>query len=292
MKVIISHDVDHITVFEHKNMIVPKHLVRNVIEIMIGYVSISEFLSRLKDLSRNKWNYLDSLMKYDKENQIPSTFFFGVNNGMGLDYRLRDAAVLIRKVMQEGFNVGVHGIAFDDYSDIRKEHDIFERISGLKEFGIRMHYLQRSNATINYLSHAGYTFDTSVYEMANPFKVGTLWEFPLHIMDGYVFYRNSRWQNQNLQQAKDFTRKKIDMASDKGITFLTILFHDRYFSDSFKTWKEWYMWLIDYLQGNNLSFTDYKGAIASLEKVDSKNDSLCASNCNHQHEHAKIIKIN
>jgi peptidoglycan/xylan/chitin deacetylase (PgdA/CDA1 family) len=252
--------------------------VRNVIEIMTGYISMSEFFSRLEDLSRNKWNNLESLMKYNKENQIPATFFFGVNNGMGLDYRLRDAAVLIRKVMQEGFDVGVHGIAFDDYNDIRKEHDIFEKISGLKVVGIRMHYLRRANDTLTYLNETGYAFDTSLYTLKNPYKVGTMWEFPLHIMDGYVICNGKRWQNQSLVQSKDTTKEIIANCFNKGIKYFTVLFHDRYFSESFITWKEWYIWLMHYLKENKFSFTDYRSAIGDLEKSTTYVDSLHEAN--------------
>lgn len=268
MKIIISHDVDHITAFEHKNMVIPKHLVRNIIEILSGYVSPSEFLNRLRDLSENKWHNLESLIEFDKENHIPSTFFFGVKNGKGLDYFLEDAKIWINKVVHEGFDVGVHGIAFDDYNDIKTEYDIFQKISGLKEFGIRMHYLRRSNETINYLNESGYAFDASLYKLENPFKIGKLWEFPLHVMDGYVICNKSRWQNQNLVQSKETTKKIIEKCFNNGINYFCVLFHDRYFSDSFKTWKEWYIWLVDYLINNKLKFISYYGALSELDTID------------------------
>lgn len=265
MKAIISHDVDHITAFEHKNLVIPKHLVRNVIETMTGYVSPSEFISRLRDLLRNRWHNLESLMEFNKKNHIPSTFFLGVKNGVGLDYLLEDAEIWIRKVTQEGFDVGVHGIAFDEYVAIKNEYDIFNKISGLSDFGIRMHYLRSSNYTLNFLNTSGYSFDSSLYRMENPFNVGELWEFPLHIMDGYLFYKNSRWQNQHLLQAQNSTKEIIERAFDKGITYFTILFHDRFFSDSFKTWKEWYIWITEYLKSNNIDFISYKDAIIEME---------------------------
>jgi hypothetical protein len=266
VKIIISHDVDHITAFEHNNLIIPKHILRNVIEIISGYISPSEFLSRIKDLANNKWHNLESLMRFNKENNIPSTFFFGVKNGVGLDYDLKDAECWVRKVMDEGYAVGVHGIAFDDHSDIKIEYDIFSKISGLNEFGIRMHYLRKSNATLTYLNESGYVFDTSLYKQENPYKVGTMWEFPLHIMDGYIICRGSRWQNQSLMQSKETTKMIIENCFNRGIKYFTVLFHDRYFSDSYITWKEWYIWLIHYLIDNKFSFIDYRSAIGDLEQ--------------------------
>ena len=49
MKVIISHDVDHITVSEHKrDLVIPKFLVRNIIELTIGTITSKEFFLRLQ----------------------------------------------------------------------------------------------------------------------------------------------------------------------------------------------------------------------------------------------------
>lgn len=217
-------------------------------------------------------------MRFNKENDIPSTFFFGVNNGVGLDYHLKDAEFWVRKVINEGFDVGVHGIAFDHHNTIKTEHDIFNKISGLKEFGIRMHYLRKSNETLTYLNQSGYVFDSSLYKLENPFKVGTMWEFPLHIMDGYIICKGSRWQNQNLIQSRETTKRIIDRCLKKGIKYFTVLFHDRYFSESFITWKEWYVWLIHYLKENKFIITDYRSAIRYLEKSTTNIDSLPEAN--------------
>jgi len=40
MKVIISHDIDHITVFEHKkDLILPEFILRSSVELLLGSVS-------------------------------------------------------------------------------------------------------------------------------------------------------------------------------------------------------------------------------------------------------------
>lgn len=108
-------------------------------------------------------------------------------------------------------------------------------------------------------------FDTTLYKFENPFKVGRLWEFPLHIMDGHITNKNARWQNQTLQQSKETTKRIIEEGFNKSIKYFTILFHDNYFSDSFKTLKEWYIWLISYLKDNHTEFINYDRAIKELE---------------------------
>ena len=266
MKIIISHDVDHITVWEHrKDLIIPKFLGRNIIELVIGTLTYKEFLLRFTNLFKNKWHNIEELIDFDRKEHIPSTFFIAVDNALGLHYSLKDAEFWIRKILQKKFDVGLHGIAFDNSKDIKNEYNVFKKISKLNDFGIRMHYLRNNDNTVEYLNNAGYIFDSTLFELRNPFKVGDIWEFPLHIMDGYLFHKNSRWQNQTLEQAKNETKRKIDEAYKKDIKYFTILFHSRNFNDSFSSWKNWYIWVIGYLKNNGLEFTNYREAIKELE---------------------------
>ncbi|MDR4506269.1 MAG: hypothetical protein MRK01_15965 [Candidatus Scalindua sp.] len=265
MKIVISHDVDHITFSEHnKDLIVPKHIVRGFIELGFGYISISETVGRIKSIVQNKWQNLEKLMQFDRESSVHSTYFFGVSKGKGLTYSKEDARFWIRKTLQEGFDVGVHGIAFDNYDDIKDEYETFRKLSGIEKFGIRMHYLRNTNNTLPFLNKAGYVFDTTLYKFEDPFNVGELWEFPLHIMDCSIICKNSPWQNQNLEQAKEATKRVIENCFNMSLKYFTILFHDNYFCNSFNTWKMWYIWLIEYLKQNKFVFINYHEAIREL----------------------------
>lgn len=266
MKIIISHDVDHITVWEHKyDLVVPKFICRSFIEAALRSISISEIRNRFNDFLKNKWQNLEEIARFDKENDVPSTFFIGVNNGVGLSYSLKNAESWIKIILDRGFDVGVHGINFENYDSIRKEYETFKSLSGLKKFGIRMHYLRNTKDTLKFLNEAGYIFDSTLYKLENPFKIGDLWEFPLHIMDSYTFHQNSRWQNQTLEEAKGTAKAEIDRAYSNGIKYFTILLHDRYFSDSFKSWKDWYIWIVDYFKKGRFEFISYRDAIRELE---------------------------
>lgn len=268
MKVIISHDVDHITTWEHnKDLIIPKFIVRGFIELGLGYISTTEIMGRLKGIILNKWQNLEELMKFDRENNVSSTFFFGVSNGKGLKYSIEDSKFWIKETLQKGFDIGVHGIAFNNYDDIKDEYEIFRNLSGLERFGIRMHYLRCNIDTPGLLNKVGFFFDSSIYEKRNPYKVGSLWEFPLHTMDGYIFCKNNLWQNQNLKQSKETTKRIIEKAFEKDINYFTVLYHDDFFSDSFRTYKEWYIWVVRYLQDNKIKFVSYNEAIKELEGV-------------------------
>lgn len=266
MKILISHDVDHIHVFEHINdLIIPKFLIRSLIEFTMLKISASEFYYRISDIFKNKWQNIEELMLYDKENNIKSTFFIGVENGLGLKYSLKHAEFWCNKIIEKGFNIGVHGISFDCFEKIQKEYKMFEKITNLKNFGIRMHYLRTSKNTINFLDQAGYLFDSSEYELKNPYKIGHMWEFPLSIMDGNIFYHNQRWQNVSLFKAKENTKRLIEFAFNKNLMYFNILFHDRYFCNGFSQWENWYIWLVEYLKNNKFKFISYIDAISELE---------------------------
>ncbi len=266
MKVIISHDVDHITILEHKDdLIIPKFIARSVIELTSGKISSKETKARVFEFLDNKWQNLEALMAFDKEKKVDSTFFLGVSKGRGLKYDLNTTRHWARKIRSNGFDIGVHGISFNNFTDMRKEFEAFKRVSGLLQFGVRIHYLLLSQNTLSYLERCGYLFDTSVYEVSSPYKYGHLWEFPLHIMDGNIFHMNTRWQNVSLKEAKVMTKMKIRQVLGRNIDYLTILFHDRYFSEGFEQWRDWYIWLIEYLVDQNIEFISYKNALAELE---------------------------
>ncbi|MBN1338007.1 MAG: hypothetical protein JXA03_01715 [Bacteroidales bacterium] len=269
MKVIISHDIDHLTVREHlRDPIIPKFLIRAHIELLSGMISPNEYKRRFRSFFRNKWQNLDEMIHFDKEHGVASTFFAGTVRGLGLSYRTKDLGPWVKRILSEGFDMGVHGIAFNDVSGMKQEYSKFKKLTGLKEFGIRMHYLRRGGSTADLINKTGYLFDSGIYGLKAPYKEGGFWEFPLHIMDTYEFQQRKPWQDSTLEEAKEATDSKIRQAIDLKLPFLTILMHDFYFSDGFKAWKEWYIWLIKRLKADGFSFVNFKTAIRDMEAAE------------------------
>lgn len=267
MKIIISHDIDHINAWEHyKDLIIPKFIIRNTFELFTGVITLKEFLLRKKSLITNKWQNIDELIQFNKQNNIPATFFIGVNNGMYLSYPLTKATFWCKKIINSGFDVGVHGIAYSNLNKIKEEFEIFKKISQKNKFGIRMHYLRNDLKTIENLSEAGYFFDTTIHkDKESPYKINQIWEFPLHIMEGDIFYQGRNTETKSLDVIKNSTLNIVDSYAKKNIPYLTILFHDRYFDNSYAKWKEWYIWLINYFMKNNYEFISYTEAVNELE---------------------------
>ena len=116
MKIIVSHDVDHIRAWEHKwDLIIPKFIVRNLIEYCSKYISGSEMKYRFRNLVTNKWQNLNELMEFDRRHDIPSTFFVAVDNktsravGMGraISDGISDAYIQDVVVLKEYRGMGI-----------------------------------------------------------------------------------------------------------------------------------------------------------------------------------------
>lgn len=268
MKAIISHDIDHIKVWEHlmRDTILPKFILRSNIELILGKISLSEFLSRAEDFFSNKWQRIEELIVFNKQMGIPSSFFIGVENGLGLSYQNAASAYWIKKMSESGCEVGVHSLGFESFDLVKKEFDRFASTSQIKNFGNRMHYMRSNDLTFPFLALAGYKYDSTEHSFKNPYKIGKMWEFPIQIMDGWMIEKGKRWQTQNLSQAIENTKLVIDKAHSKNLTHLGIDFHDRYFSKSFQTWLDWYVWLTGYLKQNGIEFVNFDKAILELEK--------------------------
>ncbi|HQQ94614.1 MAG TPA: hypothetical protein PLQ93_08680 [Bacteroidia bacterium] len=269
MKAIISHDIDHLSVSEHllRDMIVPKHLVRNHIELFLGKISAPEYLGRWKELGQNKWQNILELIRFNAAHAIPSQFFIAVNKGIGLNYPLAAAGQWIELLRSQHCELGLHGIAYNRPEDIKEEYDRFQALSKLGKFGIRMHYVRQDRNTFRMLEQCGYAFDSTEHAFKNPYQIGEMWEFPIQIMDGWIIENHKGWQDRSLKEAREHTLALIAQARNKNLEYLNIVFHDRYFSSSYRTWMDWYTWLVEYLQEQQIPVLSFKAAVQELESV-------------------------
>jgi hypothetical protein len=263
MKIIISHDVDHIYSSDHfRDLYFPKLWVRNSMKLLKKEISVKEWYLRCSNISKKKMHCITELVEFEKMNNIPAEYFFGMANGQGLAYKQNIAAPLIKFVKDKGFDVGVHGIDFNSLEGIKKEFNDFILVTNIENFGIRMHYVNSSENTFNFLAQVGYLFDSSEFNKAEkylikkPYKIGDMWEFPLCLMDSYLPY--------DLDKAKEITKDIIDKAEKVKLPYFTLLFHDIYFCSAYNTYKEWYIWAINYFISNGYSFISYRQAIKEL----------------------------
>lgn len=265
MKVIISHDVDHLYPSDHcKDLIFPKFWVRSFIELIKGNISVGTFCYRLVCVFFKRMNRIPELCEFDKKNSVHATYFFGMANALGMSYKKEKALPWIEYVKEHGYDAGVHGCDYQNMEKIQNEHDDFYKLTGINKYGIRNHYVRYDDDTFNKMNKAGYIFDTSEFnkhhpEYKDPYKVGTMWEFPLALMDGYII-------KTDLERTKVEVSKFIDKTMAEGGKYLTILFHDSYFDEKcYPREYHFYIWLISHIQSLGLDFISYKDAISELE---------------------------
>lgn len=265
MKVIVSHDVDHLNVGEHwKDLFFLKMWVRSFLELIRGKISFKVFGNRLVSVFDKRIHRIPELCEFDRQNGVQATYFFGMSRALGMVYRQSKALPWIKYVKECGYDAGVHGCDYLHLEAIKKEHDDFATLTGDTTFGIRNHYVRYDDDTFDKMKQAGYLFDTSEFNKAEPtykkpYKVGDMWEFPLAIMDGYVVHYDLKEAQERVTQ---FVEKTISEERD----YLTVLFHDAYFNEKcYPVENAFYIWLISYLKSQNLEFISYRDAIKELE---------------------------
>ncbi len=267
MKIIVSHDVDHLYVSDHylKDLIIEKFIIRGFLHFLQRRIDFHTLMNRLGIVFTNRMNNIESLMAFDSEMGVPATYFFGMANGLGMSYSIERAIPFIKKVKKNGFDAGVHGIAYASAEGIAIEHDRFKEIVKEDGFGIRNHYVRFDDKTFSRMDAAGYLFDSTQFnkeetELVNPYKVGDMWEFPLHVMDAYIC------SSGNHEEDLKATYQIVEEAETVGIKYFTILFHDVEFNrDVYPKEYDWYVNLIGCLKNHGYEFISYRDAIRELE---------------------------
>ena len=271
MKVIISHDVDHLYTGEHwrKDLILEKFLVRSFLQLCKREISFKVMWTRIKSVFKKRYCRIPEMLEYDSQHGIPSSFFFGMGNILGMSYSSNQAKPWVKYVVDHGFDAGVHAAVIDDFETMKKEFRLFKELGLQDTFGTRVHYVRYDDTTFAKMAEIGYKFDTSEFDkesiwLKQPYRVragngNVMWEFPLHVMDGYVLEHEA-------EKAKTKVLDALSRAQKEGCKYFTFLFHDIYFNEeTFPMWVDFYKWFVNECETRNLEFTSYNKAIEELE---------------------------
>ncbi len=266
IKVIVSHDVDHLYGHEHwfRDLIYPKLFIRSILQCVKSEIGLKEAILRVLSCFKRERHHIREVIEFDQKHGVHSIFFFGMSQGLGMSYYPEEAKEVIEYVNNEGVDVGVHGVSFDNLEKIKNDKDRFVELTGIIPQGERMHYVRYNEKTFEYLNLAEYVFDTTEFDKENggtikaPYKVGNMWEFPLTLMDRYL--------PNNLADAKRFTLDRLAECNKRGMSYITILFHDYQFCDAYRIMRDWYVWLIEMMAlSDEYEFISYNDAIKELE---------------------------
>ena len=115
-------------------------------------------------------------------------------------YDIMDIQDTVKKLVDKGFEVGVHGIdAWHDTAAACEEKTRISDISGKTDVGIRMHWLCFDKDTFQILEEAGFYYDTTfgyndvvgyragTLQVFKPIGVKNIFELPLNIQDVALF---------------------------------------------------------------------------------------------------------
>lgn len=289
MKIIISHDVDHVSTREHwfRDLFIWKFLFKTVYYLVTHRIGWSVGWRRVLLIFGGQLHHVPEIMALDRANGIRSTFFVGVANGLGMSYSIKTAESIARLIRSNGFAVGVHGIAYDEEQNIKKEFEkataLLYRIDGgetgqkkserrvANQIGIRNHYLRFKPETPLLQQRAGYVFDSSEYDLKAPYFVNGLIEFPVCLMDSHLL-TNCGDGDVSVQRE---TIRRLEDAEELGLSHFTVIFHDFYYSACFPESKAWYDWFIAYVHGR-YETTDFISACVDI--VQRGSDGLAPAN--------------
>jgi hypothetical protein len=214
------------------------------------------------------WQPFEWYLRVEKD--LNGTYYFIPFKGRGGDkipartasiraaaYDISDLSDWIRRLQDEGCEIGVHGIdAWHDPNLAAEERTRLTAVSGAENPGIRMHWLLCNEDTPRVLDQAGYDYDsTAGYNEEIGYHSGTnqvyqppgtqhLLELPLHIQDGALFFP----QRLDLSEASalKLCAVLVEHALEHG-GVLTTLWHDRSFAPE-RFWGEVYVDLIALLK--------------------------------------------
>jgi hypothetical protein len=265
MKILISHDVDHIAMRDHwmHDLFIQRWAAKTILYVMLGKLPVRIGLKRLALVFSGRQHRVPEVMELDRSFGIPSTFFVGMRNGLGMSYPFRAARQMVELIRNEGFAVGVHGVAYDDSQLIAEEHSRFSSIVGPHHpFGVRNHYLRFDARTPEFQKAAGFLYDSSDCGLKPPYESHGMIEFPVCLMDSLILRDSSN----ELSEVKRRTVEELEKGERLKLPYFTVIFHDCYYSDAFPDHQAWYRWLVQYVS-DRYELIDFGRAVQELKVV-------------------------
>lgn len=258
MKIIVSHDVDHLFLYEHLgDRFIPGLAWRTLQAFRRERLSIKSAVKRFGLQLHN----IQGLHGWNERAGIKSSFFFGMANGLSLSYSRRAARGHIQWLQRNGAEVGLHAVHVETLTDIRSEKRHLFEILGFEPAGVRSHYLRGGAEMLKLAADAGFQFDSSLCDLAPPERCGVTWRFPISAMDVDI-YSKSRALGMTM---RDYSNKVYEEAVRLRLPYFVINFHDIYFSSAYPELRKWYVEIIEFMRESGHEFCTFQDAISELE---------------------------
>lgn len=313
----LTHDVDHAAVRNYKwDHTMFGFLYRALVGSLIDFCRKRRSLKQVAvnwraafslpfvhlGLARDFWDQFEAYLKI--EGDLASTFFVIPERGnSGEDasgsrrqkraarYDLAQIRDSLRRLLSMHCEIGVHGIeAWRDTLKGVAEFARIQQLTGMRDIGVRMHWLFFSEHSPVLLEKAGFSYDSTVgYNETVGYRAGTaqafkplpvdrMLELPLHIMDTALFFPSH--MNLSAKQAHAAVAPLIENAVRFG-GVLTVNWHDRSLAPE-RLWGDFYVKLLATLRSDEPWFATGSQAVswfrkrrsASIESVTREGDCV------------------
>lgn len=256
MKIIVSHDVDHLRAKEH---LLDRYWPGMLVKSLCALAQQED--ARITRRFRLRLENLQDLRAYNRANGISETYFFATRKGLSLSYSHKAVGPFASWLRREGVEIGLHGQSPDSLQALMEEKERLSAVGAGVPRGIRNHYLRKTSRSLGIMGAAGFTYDSTYMQLTRPFKQDGIWEIPISIMDVTVL---SPTYNDSVK-VWDRTLHIIHEAEKRRIPYFVINFHDVYFCDGWRNHRDWYERLIQFFSDGRYPFSGFLAAVDELE---------------------------
>jgi hypothetical protein len=269
--VCLTHDID--AIYPYQNLGVLSGAAQLLMQRKVQ--DSANMLFSHVNKKRSPWYNIKEIIKLEKSYDATSSFYFLAveKDDIDFNYDVNDIADIAGTIIDEGFEVGLHGSrqAYNDANRMKLEKQRLEQVLGTDVVGYRNHYLCfKTPDTWHHLKNAGFLYDTTFgfdgvigfrNGMCHPFQpfdlknnkiIDGLWEIPLTIMDCTLL--GEYYMRLGPDQAWLQSKKMIDTVAELG-GVVTILWHNTYMD---KKNQSFYSALIKYCLEKNAWLTTCK----------------------------------
>lgn len=253
--VALSHDIDHLSLAEHVAdgqlaRIVGNALRRNLWRRFAPGRALAALGHGLAVFAgRDAWaGSVEELLAAERRAGVKSSWFVALRPGRGIRYTTEAIAPVVRRLLADGHEVGLHGQHADDEPRLAAEILELAELAGRAVAGLRMHYLRLSPAVYDAARRCGLSYDSTVMDrshldperlpLAGPRLVRPgLVEIPLHVMDSTLFSATGLALDE--AQAVAYVRRLLERARQER-RVLVVNLHPNFYSRFTPEARAWY----------------------------------------------------
>jgi hypothetical protein len=178
---------------------------------------------------RNPYYNIPDYMAIEDRYGVKSTFFFRTIYEGG---DLRDYEDDIQALINGGWEIGLHSDpgSTNSLEKLANEKKQLELIANHPITANRVHYLNSDLELAGKLQYLGFTYDSSTKKVKDRvtkddmgyYKIGNLIEFPITLMDAYIF----TYMKLKESQLVTLFKKTLDLCKNLKKDILTVIWHD------------------------------------------------------------------